>query len=108
MLNSEIEKQLNENINFQLWNKDFIITFARAKIYRVLLSGANSRIFSGGGLNVFSLQGGGTQQLLGPENPLKSIDVPGPGGAEPSYPPPSEYASDRCESIKQEWSLESL
>jgi len=42
---------------------------------------------------LFFLYRGGTQHPLGPENPLKSIDCTGPGGAEPPQPPP-EYASE--------------
>ena len=53
-----------------------------------MLTGAYSGIFPGwGGLNIFLYRGEGAQHLLGPENPLKSIDFFGPGGLSPYSPP---------------------
>ena len=53
--------------------------------------GAYSEICPGGAY-IFFFPGGGAQQPLGHENPLKSIDFTGPGGLSPNIPPP-EFAS---------------
>ena len=47
---------------------------------RIILRGVFRNLSKGGGLEMFSFHGG-AKHPLGPENPLKSIDFTGPGGA---------------------------
>ena len=56
-----------------------------------------SWIWSGGGLNFLIFPRGGAQHLLGPENPLKSIDFTGP--APPEYAPDIDFVLTLFEEI---------
>ena len=66
-----------------------MVSIKEKKKYKVLsqvvyfLQGRIQEFVQGGYIFSFSFQGG-TQHPLGPENPLKSIDFTGSGGA---YPP---------------------
>ena len=70
--------------SLMLWNlskKAFVqLTYVNTQGYsQRMRPGAYSGICPGGAYIFFSFQGG-AQHLLGPENPLKSIDFTDPGG----------------------------
>ena len=61
---------------------DYFLSPLKETIYSTIHMGRSGAYFSrGGGLIFFLSRGARAQHPLGPENPLKSIDCTGPGGA---------------------------